>query len=236
MTTKFLRFTDLTSLNERDTATSITEFVSNTIANCGGELPASFCVFPSMIESAAVAISGQNVALTAVCGAFPSGQTYIEVKMLEVAMAIENGADEIDFVIDIGAVIEGQIELAKAEIATIVEEIDGEAVVKVILETGVLQDEQLIYDASMAAMQAGADFIKTSTGKTEIGATPEAARTMCRAIKAYAELTGKMVGFKASGGIRTDDQAQLYYDIVSAELGAQWLTPALFRLGRSSVK
>lgn len=235
MATKFLKYTDLTSLSERDTATSITAFVGSTLAACGVEQPASFCIFPSMVDSAAVALAGQNVALTAVCGAFPSGQTYIEVKLLEIAMAIENGADEIDFVLDIGAVLEGQMELARAEIEAVVEEIDGDAVVKVILESGVLQDEQLIYNAAMMAMQAGADFIKTSTGKTAVGATPDAAKVMCRAIKEYFALTGRKVGFKAAGGIKTDAQAQLYYDIVSEVLGEQWLTPSLFRLGRSSI-
>lgn len=235
MTTNLIRFTDVTSLRECDTPNSITEFVASTLHATGGVMPASFCVFPSMIESAALASAGQNVALTAVCGAFPSGQTYIEVKLLEVAMAIENGADEIDCVIDIGAVMEGQMELAEAEIEAIVEEIGGDALLKVILETGVLCDEQLIYDASMMAMQAGVDFIKTSTGKTAVGATVEAARVMCRAIAAYAELTGRQVGFKAAGGIRTDEQAMEYYNIVSEILGERWLTPALFRIGRSSI-
>lgn len=236
--TKFLQFTDLTSLSERDTASSITQWVSR--ATSGVDLPAAICVYPSMIESAALALGGANVAVASVCGAFPSGQSYIEVKLLEVAMAIENGADEIDMVLDIGAMMEGQTDVVEAEIRAIKEEIADDALLKVILETGVLAHDQLIYDAAMVAMNAGADFIKTSTGKVfeqgvGLGATADATRTMCRAIKEYYSLTGRKVGFKAAGGIRTDADAQIYYDIVLEQLGDQWLVPALFRLGRSSI-
>lgn len=226
-------FTDLTSLNERDTPSSITAFVKKALA--GDSLPAAICVYPSMIESAAMAIDSSSVALVAVCGAFPSGQTYLEVKLLEIAMAIENGADEIDTVIDLGSMLEGATEFVAAEIRALKEEIGGDALLKVILETGVLQDEQTIYDAAMVAMNAGADFIKTSTGKVAVGATPQAARVMCRAIRQFYELTNRKVGFKASGGIRSAQEAELYYNIVKEELGDQWLTPALFRLGRSVI-
>lgn len=231
--TKFLPFTDLTSLTQRDTETSICELVDHALS--GVDLPAAICVYPSLIESAALAIGSRGVAVAAVCGAFPSGQTYLEVKLLEVAMAIENGADEIDCVINIGAMIEGQNDAVEAEIRAIKEEIGDDALLKVILETGVLLDDQLIYDASLIAMQAGADFIKTSTGKVAVGATPEAVKVMCRAIKQYYELTDRQVGIKISGGIRTDEQAQEYYNIVSSELGEQWLTPSLLRFGRSSI-
>ncbi|MEG0655772.1 MAG: deoxyribose-phosphate aldolase, partial [Mucinivorans sp.] len=157
-----------------------------------------------------------------------------------VALAIENGADEIDLPIDIGAILSQNFDVAQAEIAAIKEEIGGEALLKVILETGVLAHDQLIYQASMAAMQAGADFIKTSTGKAlvdgaVVGATPGAVQVMCRAIKQFHELTGRQVGIKVAGGIRTDQDATLYYNIVSTELGSSWLTPSFFRLGRSSI-
>lgn len=236
--TKFLQFTDLTSLSERDTSASIAAWVSK--ATSGVDLPAALCVYPSMIESAALALGGANVALASVCGAFPSGQSYLEVKLLEVAMAIENGADEIDMVLNVGAMMEGQTDVVEAEIRAIKEEIAGDALLKVILETGALVDDQMIYDAAMVAMNAGADFVKTSTGKlfehgASLGATPQAARVMCRAIKQYYELTGRKVGFKAAGGIKTDDDAQIYYDIVRDELTEEWLTPSLFRLGRSSI-
>lgn len=235
---KYLKFTDLASLSERDTTATITAWAEAAVS--GTELPAALCVYPSMIESAALAIGSFPVALASVAGAFPSGQTYMEVKLLEVAMAIENGADEIDMTLDVGAILARDFDVAKAEIAAIKEEIGDDALLKVILETGVLADDQLIYDASLVAMQAGADFIKTSTGKAlvagvVVGATPSAARVMCRAIKQFYDLTGRRVGFKASGGIRTDDDAKVYYDIVNEELGEQWLTPSLFRLGRSSI-
>lgn len=231
---KFIRFTDVTKLEQCDTEASITKWIEQTLAQT--ERPAAVCVYPSLIESAALALGDSGVAVASVAGAFPSGQTYIEVKLLEVAMAIENGADEIDMVIDLGAITEGRFDLAQAEVRAVAEELDGDALLKVILETAVLKDEKVIHQASMAAMMGGADFIKTSTGKSaEGGATPQAARVMCRAIKEYYALTGRKVGFKAAGGIKTDQEAEVYHNIVNEELGAEWLTPALFRLGRSSI-
>lgn len=231
---KFIRFTDVTKLEQCDTEASITKWIEQTLTQT--ERPAAVCLYPSLIESAALALGDSGVAVASVAGAFPSGQTYMEVKLLEVAMAIENGADEIDLVIDLGAILEGRFDLAQAEVQAIAQEIDHDALLKVILETAVLKDEKVIHQASMAAMMGGADFIKTSTGKSaEGGATPQAARVMCRAIKEYYAQTGRKVGFKAAGGIKTDQQAELYYNIVSEELGAEWLTPALLRFGRSSI-
>lgn len=228
---RLLNLTDYTSLNATDTPASITKFIE---ANLGGD-PASYCVYSSMVEAAALALGQRAVPITAVCGAFPSSQTFLEVKLLDVAMAIENGADEIDIVANIGALTEGQIDMAMSEIRAIAQEIDGEALLKVILETGILQDEQLIYDASLAAMEAGADFIKTSTGKAAIGATPEAVRAICRAIKQYHELTDQSIGIKIAGGIRTDADAEQYIAIVREVLGESWITPALLRIGRSQL-
>lgn len=228
---RYLHLTDYTSLNSIDTPTSIAQFVEKDL---GGE-PASYCVYSSMVESAALSLGDRIAPITAVCGAFPSSQTFLEVKLLDVAMAIENGADEIDIVANIGAIIEGDIDQAMGEIRAIAQEIDGEATLKVILETGLLSDDQLIYDASLAAMEAGADFIKTSTGKAAIGATPEAATAICRAIKQYYELTGSSIGIKVAGGIRTDKEAEQYVEIVRQILGEQWITPALFRIGRSQL-
>lgn len=231
---KFIRFTDVTKLEQCDTEASITKWIEQTLAQT--ERPAAVCVYPSLIESAALALGDSGVAVASVAGAFPSGQTYIEVKLLEVAMAIENGADEIDMVIDLGAITEGRFDLAQAEVRAVAEELDGDALLKVILETAVLKDEKVIREAANAAMMGGADFIKTSTGKSAAGgATPQAARVMCRAIKEYYALTGRKVGFKAAGGIKTDQEAEVYHNIVNEELGAEWLTPALFRLGRSSI-
>ncbi len=231
MASKFISYTDYTTLGQTDTPTSVAKFVSGDI---GGN-PASYCVYSSLVESVGVALGDREVPITAVCGTFPSSQTFLEVKLLDVAMAIENGADEIDVVVNVGALLEGDIELAMSEISAIVDEIDGEAIFKVILESGILADEELIYKSSLAAMAAGVDFIKTSTGKEKVGATPEAARAICRAIKEYYEKTGKKIGIKLSGGIRTDDDAQIYWDIASEMLGDGWLTPALLRFGRSQL-
>lgn len=232
---ELIQYIDYTTLSERDTPCSVAAFTSKAMQlhSDGFARVASVCVYPSLVESVGVALGDSDISITAVCGGFPSSQTYIEVKMLEVAMAIENGADEIDIVINIGAVLSGDYALAKSEIETIAREIDGDALLKVIIESGVLVDDCLIYDAATMAMEAGADFVKSSTGKTEIGATPDAVRTICRAIRDYHALSGRMVGIKVAGGIAQADQAKLYYDIVSQELGQEWLTPDLFRIGAS---
>lgn len=231
MSSKFLSFTDYTSLNQLDTQASIAEFVNKEL---GGE-PASYCVYSSLVDTVAVELNNRSTQITAVCGGFPSSQTFLEVKLLDVAMAIENGADEIDIVANIGALREGDIELAAGEIEAIAAEIDDDALLKVIIESGVLDDEELIYKTSLAMIHSGADFIKTSTGKEAVGATPKAAVAICRAIKEHYDATGDMVGIKLAGGIRSDQDAQIYWDIVKEELGEMWLTPALLRFGRSSL-
>lgn len=233
---------DYTTLKETDSPHSVTAFTNHAVELTGQGLPpvASICVYPSLVDAVGVALTGipagspaENIGITAVCGAFPSGQTYMEVKMLECAMAIENGADEIDAVINVGAMLSGDYDLAESELAMIREEIDGDAVLKVILETGSLADPELIYRASMLAMEAGADFIKTSTGKTPISATPAAAVVMCRAIRDFERSCSRRVGIKVAGGIRTPQEAVLYRTIVAQELGEEWLTPSLFRIGAS---
>lgn len=234
--------TDYTTLRETDSPLSVTAFTNHALELAAGGLPpvASICVYPSLVDAVGVALAeapagsaAENIGITAVCGAFPSGQTYMEVKMLECAMAIENGADEIDVVINVGAMLSGDYDLAESELAMLREEIDGDAVLKVILETGSLADPELIYRASMLAMEAGADFIKTSTGKTPISATPAAAVVMCRAIRDFERSCSRKVGIKVAGGIRTPQDAVLYHTIVAQELGREWLEPSLFRIGAS---
>lgn len=226
-----LRCVDHTSLNQADSEGSIAKFVK-----ASSDLPlAAICVYPSMLEAAGLALGESEIALCAVCGAFPSGQTYLEVKLLEIALAIENGADEIDVVIDLGAILEGQYDKAKSELEAIKEEIGDEAILKVIIESGALANTDLIHKAAIVAMEAGANFVKTSTGKAPIGATPEAVATICNAIKYHFELTGEMVGIKIAGGISTFDDAMLYYAIVEQVLGCQWLKPSLFRVGSSKI-
>lgn len=234
--------TDYTTLKETDSPLSVTAFTNRALELAAGGLPpvASICVYPSLVDAVGVALAeapagsaGENIGITAVCGAFPSGQTYMEVKMLECAMAIENGADEIDVVVNVGAMLSGDYDLAESELAMLREEIDGDAVLKVILETGSLADPELIYRASMLAMGAGADFIKTSTGKTPISATPAAVVVMCRAIRDFERSCSRKVGIKVAGGIRTPQDAVLYHTVVAQELGREWLVPSLFRIGAS---
>lgn len=230
---------DLTSLGATDSRRSIGEFTRKAI-----ELPrhfpeagsvASICVYPVFVETVGLAAGDSKMAITSVSGGFPSSQTYLEVKMLETAMAIENGADEIDIVISIGEMLDGEYDLAGNEIETLRAEIGDDAILKVILESGTLSDPELIHKAATIAMEAGADFIKTSTGKNGIAATPEAAVAMCLAIRQFAEKTGRKVGFKAAGGISTAESAALYYSIGEEILGEEWLTPERFRIGASSL-
>lgn len=230
---------DLTSLGATDSRRSITDFTKKAI-----DLPrmfpkagsvASVCVWPVFVETVGLAAGDSKLAITSVAGGFPSSQTYLEVKMLETAMAIENGADEIDIVISIGEMLDGEYDLMGNEIETLRAEVGEDAVLKVILETGTLAKPELIHRAAMIAMEAGADFIKTSTGKNGIAATPEAAVVMCLAIRQFAEKTGKKVGFKAAGGISTAENAVLYYSIVEEILGQEWLNPDRFRIGASSL-
>ena len=194
---------------------------------------ASICVYPPFVETVGLNIDGTPLRITSVAGGFPSSQTFLEVKMLEVAMAIENGADEVDIVVNVGKILTGAYDEAANEIEVLREESDG-ATLKVILETGALKSPEMIYNASLLAMAAGADFIKTSTGKIDVSATPEAAVVMCKAIKEYHDKTGRKVGFKAAGGVRTAEDAALYYTIVKEILGEEWLTTELFRIGASS--
>ena len=228
---------DLTTLSCCDSEESV-EAMARRAAEFEMDYPhlqnvASICVYPPFVETVGLNIDGTPLRITSVAGGFPSSQTFLEVKMLEVAMAIENGADEVDVVVNVGKILTGAYDEAANEIEVLREESDG-ATLKVILETGALKSPEMIYNASLLAMAAGADFIKTSTGKIDVSATPEAAVVMCKAIKEYHEKTGRKVGFKAAGGVRTAEDAALYYTIVKEILGEEWLTTDLFRIGASS--
>ena len=172
--------------------------------------------------------------ITSVAGGFPAAQTFLEVKMLEVSMAVENGADEVDIVLNVGKMLKGHYDEAANEVEMIRGEMGEEITLKVIIESGALKSPDLIRKASLLSMFAGTDFVKTSTGKIDVAATPEAAVVMCRAIRDYYEKTGRKVGFKAAGGVRTPEDAVLYYTIVEEILGKEWLTTDLFRIGASS--
>ena len=229
---------DLTTLSCNDSTASVSAFAERCMEfyTAYPHIPnvASICIYPSFVETVGLVVDGSPMRITAVAGGFPSSQTFLEVKMLEAAMAIENGADEIDIVLNAGKMLTGAYDEAANEIEVLRAESAG-TVLKVILETGALKTPELIRKASLLSMFAGADFIKTSTGKIDVAATPEAAVVMCTAIRDYYRRTGRKVGFKAAGGVRTAEDAVLYYTIVEEILGSEWLTPELFRIGASSV-
>lgn len=230
---------DLTTLSCNDSVESVTEFARKAAAfyQQYPHIPnvASICVYPSFVETVGLAVDGTPMRITSVSGGFPASQTFLEVKALETAMAIENGADEIDIVMNVGKMLTGAYDEAAAEVEVLVGECGDDVVLKVIIESGALKTPELIRKASLLSMFAGADFVKTSTGKIDVAATPEAALVMCQAVRDYYEKTGKKIGFKAAGGVRTAEDAALYYTIVEETLGEEWLTPELFRIGASSV-
>lgn len=229
---------DLTTLSCSDSVASVTAFARKA-ADFYEKYPhvpnvASICVYPAFVETVGVAVDGTPMRITSVGGGFPASQTYLEVKALEVAMAVENGADEVDIVMNVGHILTGEYDEAANEVEVIRSETDREVVLKVIIESGALKTPDLIRKASLLSMLAGADFVKTSTGKIDVAATPEAAVVMCEAIRDYHAKTGRKVGFKAAGGVRTPEDAALYYTIVEEILGREWLTTDLFRIGASS--
>lgn len=231
-----LNLIDLTSLNTTDNKSHIIHFTGkvNSFAGRYSNIPnvAAICVFPNYVSVVKEKLSAKNVKIAAVAGAFPSSQTFRSIKVAECKMAIESGADEIDIVIPVGAFLGNDFALVADEIREIKKAI-GEKQLKVIVESGLLGDYEHIFNASMIAMDAGADFIKTSTGKTPISATPEAAFVMCRAIADFYSETGIRVGFKAAGGIVNPTEANHYYQIVKHCLGEEWLNNTLFRIGAS---
>ena len=227
---------DLTSLNTTDTEERILQFTEkvNQFVDAYPELEnvAAICVYPNMVSTVNSALEADGVNIAAVSAGFPSSQTFVEVKVAETALAISEGADEIDIVISVGKFLSGDYETMCDEIEEI-REVCKERHLKVILETGALGSAANIKKASILAMYAGADFIKTSTGKMNPAATPEAAYVMCQAIKEYYRETGRKVGFKPAGGINTVQDAIAYYTIVKEVLGEEWLDNRLFRLGTS---
>ncbi len=236
---------DVTSLKTNDTEASIAALVGkvNEFPEKfpGWPYPASVCVYPNFASTVRDNRKG-DYHITVVSACFPSSQSFIEVKLLECAKAVENGADEVDIVLALNAFLAGDYDRASEEIRAVRECIDsvarkqGRAVhLKVILETGLLVSVENIAKASFLAMEAGADFIKTSTGKVEVNATPVAAFVMCQCIAKFYEKTGKKVGFKPAGGISNAKDAICYYLIVSAALGREWLNRDLFRYGVSRV-
>ena len=228
---------DLTSLNTDDYVDKIWKFTTN-VNDFEGSRPdvnnvAAICVFPNFVSTVKEALTA-DVKIAAVAAGFPSSQTFLEIKIAEVSLAVADGADEIDIVINAGAFFEDDLETFCNEILEI-KDACREAHLKVIIETGLLKTAGNIKKASILSMYSGADFIKTSTGKVYAGATPEAVYVMCEAIKEYHALHNKKIGIKVSGGVRTPEDAVKYYTIVKEILGKEWLTPECFRLGASSL-
>jgi deoxyribose-phosphate aldolase len=235
---------DLTTLHATDTVASVRKLVAKVnglpAAYPGYPLPASVCVFPNFAATVAAERVDPALHVTAVAGCFPASQSFLEVKVRECELAVENGADEIDIVLALNAFLAGDYDAAREEIAAMRKAVDAagakqgrKIVLKVILETGLLVSAANIAAASFVAMEAGADFIKTSTGKVEVNATPVSAFVMCEAIRAFHAKTGRKVGFKAAGGISSAKDALCYFSIVSTVLGPEWLHKDLFRFGVS---
>ena len=227
---------ELTSLHTTDSEESIlamTERV-NDFDSAYPELPhvATICVYPCFANIVAQSLEVDGVEVAVVSGAFPSSQTFMEVKTIETALAIKDGATNVDIVMPLGKFLSGDYEGLCDDINEL-KQTCGEVPMKVILETGDLKTASNIKKAAILSMYAGADYIKTSTGKEKVSATPEAAYVMCQAIKEYYDETGIQIGFKPAGGINTVMDAIIYYTIVKEVLGKKWLTNYYFRLGTS---
>jgi deoxyribose-phosphate aldolase len=231
-----LNLIDLTSLNTTDNKSSISRLTGkvNSFQSRFTNIPnvAAICVFPNFVSVVKEKLTAKNVKIASVAGSFPTSQTFRSIKVAESKLAVDAGADEIDIVIPLGAFLGNDYAMVAEEIREIKKAI-GERQLKVIVESGLLADYELIFKASMISMDAGADFIKTSTGKINISATPAAAFVMCRAISDFYSETGIRVGFKAAGGIATASDAFTYYKIVNHCLGGEWLNNKFFRIGAS---
>ena len=227
---------ELTSLKTTDSDESIMAFTErvNQFDEQYANLPhvATICVYPCFAKTVSVTLEVDGVEIACVSGSFPSSQALIEVKVAETMLAVKDGATEIDIVMPVGKFLSGDYESLCDDISEM-KQACGEAAMKVILETGCLVTASNIKKASILSMYAGADYIKTSTGKEKISATPEAAYVMCQAIKEYYDETGIQIGFKPAGGINSVMDAMIYYTIVKEVLGEKWLTNKWFRLGTS---
>lgn len=227
---------ELTTLKTTDSDESVLAFTEkvNEFDATYPDLPhvATICVYPCFAKVVSQSLEVEGVEVACVSGSFPSSQALIEVKVAETALAVKDGATEIDIVMPVGKFLSGDYEGVCDDIAEL-KNACGKAPMKVILETGDLKTASNIKKASILSMYAGADYIKTSTGKEKISATPEAAYVMCQAIKEYYDETGIQIGFKPAGGLNTVSDALIYYTIVKEILGEKWLTNKWFRLGTS---
>ena len=230
---------DLTTLTTLDTKESVWQMVEEEVNQWEGTRPdvpnvAAICTYPIFTETVKQALQVEGVGIASVAAGFPASQTFPEVKIAEVGMAVMAGADEIDVVMNLGLFKEEAYEELSDELQEIKESCRG-ARLKVILETGALTSAEEIHKATILALYSGADFVKTSTGKGYPGATPEAVYTICRVLKQYQQKTGTRVGIKVSGGVRTAEDAVKYYTLVRELLGPEWLSKDTFRIGASSL-
>ena len=229
---------DLTTLSTEDSVNSVARFTER-VNDFDNDYPqyghvAAICVYSNFAEVVSSHLDVEGVDTAVVAAGFPSSQTFEEEKIADVALAVDGGANEVDIVMNMGKFLDGDYEGLADEIIEL-KHAAREAKLKVILETGCLRTAENIKKASILAMYSDADFIKTSTGKIYPGASLEAAYVMCQCIKEYFGQTGRKVGFKAAGGIRTAEEAVKYYTLVKEVLGEEWLTPDLFRIGASSL-
>lgn len=228
---------ELTTLKTTDSDTSVLAFTErvNDFDNEYPDLPhvATICVYPCFAKTVAESLEVDGVEIACVSGSFPSSQARIEVKVAETSLAVADGATEIDIVMPVGKFLSGDYEGVCDDIAELKAACGEDVAMKVILETGAIKTASNIKKASILSMYAGADYIKTSTGKLEPAATPEAAYVMCQAIKEYYDKTGIQIGFKPAGGINSVMDALIYYTIVKEVLGEKWLTNKWLRLGTS---
>ncbi len=228
---------ELTTLKTTDSDESVLAFTErvNQFDAQYPDLPhvATICVYPCFAKVVSETLEVEGVEVACVSGSFPSSQALIEVKVAETALAVKDGATEIDIVMPVGKFLSGDYESVCDDIAELKQTCGDDVAMKVILETGCLGTASNIKKASILSMYAGADYIKTSTGKEKISATPEAAYVMCQAIKEYYDATGIQIGFKPAGGINSVTDALTYYTIVKEVLGEKWLTNKWFRMGTS---
>jgi deoxyribose-phosphate aldolase len=227
---------DLTTLSEQDNLVNVGQLCDkvNQMSEVFPDMPsvAAICIYPELVSIVKEKLDNPLISIASVGGGFPASQTYTNIKVMEIEQAIEQGAEEIDMVLPVGKFLMNDLEYVSYEIQVIKERV-GSVHLKVILETGSLKDFSLIRKASLLAIEAGADFIKTSTGKISPGATPEAMAIMCCAIRDYYMRTGKKIGIKPAGGISDTQTALLYYHIVKEILGDEWLNRERFRIGAS---
>ncbi|MGC9331491.1 MAG: deoxyribose-phosphate aldolase [Bacteroidales bacterium] len=227
---------DLTSLNTQDNEEKIQSMVFkvNGLKSAYPDIPsvAAICIYPPFVKTVKQNLTRENINVAAVAGGFPSSQTYLSVKLAECEIAVNKGADELDIVLSLGKYFSKDYTYCSTEINLIKEAI-APSHLKVILESGLMDNLSDVYNASMLALKSGADFIKTSTGKDKKSADPVSVYVMCQAIKDHYEETGFKAGIKPAGGVSTPEDAITYYSVVSHVLGEEWLNNKLFRIGAS---